>query len=271
MSENIKLWNTFLVEEKDRNAELKGKLTNSNKTSVWRAIYYTFAAGLSTLQDMWEEFLKKVQTKLDNQVAGTAPWYRTKALDYRTGVTFDEEKGEWSGDGTKIVAKCSVVDLSNKPNIPGGIDDVERRVQVKVLKAGDVVLTSAEVTGLQSYLDRVKFVGTNIEVQSNPIDNLKVELMIYRKAPVLAQDNVTTAVKDAIKSYVEALPFNGRFISQEMLNTIERVDNVDVVVLKKLQYQDELKRWIDTTEPWLLSLSGAFLVEPNNIKVKYGA
>lgn len=269
MAHSIDYWYKLLVNGVNTSAKLKEVLTSKSKTSVWRSIYYTFATGLKTLEDLWDQVKETIDKKLSTQIVGTGPWYKEKTLEYSTGkdVKFTDE-GKWEGGGTQPIKYCSVVDLSNSNPYTGGVADIERRVEVKVLKDAYAKFTSDEIKPIQQYLDKIKFVGTNIVVQSNDIDKIKISVKIYKTIPYDAESDITEEVKKAANRYKDSLEFNGRFVHQELMNGIEGAKGVSIAEFVSLEYKNADGIYIKNDMPWLFSLSGAF--EYETIDVSYG-
>ncbi len=193
----------------------------------------------------------EVTNKINTLVPHTLAWYRTKALLFQYGFDLlpDSDKFD-NGDATdeaiqdsKIIKQCSVNESD------------DGRLIVKVAKEVDnefEALEPQELTNLNTYLQDVKDAGVRLDVISLLPDKLKIGLTI-RYNPLLLDENGVCLrtgkepVKDAIKSYLKQLPFDGELSLMKMIDAIQEVEGVE-----DLKLTNALTAWINGTsyEPY---------------------
>lgn len=218
-----------IVAEKEKNTQLKDKLTNDASTSLWRGIYYTFATAIRGLELIQDKFKLELQKLIDNQIVGTLPWYVSQAKKFQKGFTLKID-GTYDNTGKteKEISDSKIVKFA------AATESDTREIVVKVYGETSK-LVSAEVSNVQSYMDTIKFAGTSVLVTSNDADVLELNLTIYRTSPYTISEegasNIdgTDVITNTINSYLNQLPYNGRLTVQELSNSLEKLASIDLV------------------------------------------
>ncbi len=187
---------------------------------------------------------QEVTNKINTLVPHTLAWYRTKALlfQYGFGLLPDSDQFD-NGTATdeaiqesKIIKQCSVNESD------------DGRLIVKVAKEVDnefEALEPQELTNLNTYLQDVKDAGVRLDVISLLPDKLKLGITI-RYNPLLLDENGVCLrtgkepVKDAIKSYLTQLPFDGELSLMKLIDAVQEVEGVE-----DLKLTNALTSWIN--------------------------
>lgn len=213
--------------------------TTWSNTNHQRIFLYVMAV-VVYIPGMLQDIFK---TDIDNTIAAMKPhslqWYAGMAKNFQYGDNLVDETDYYDNTGLtdaqiaakKIVSYAAVVEQ-------------ERGVRIKVAKTvGDDLgaLVTDELNSFSEYMKDIKDAGVKLQITSGPADNLKLTLRIEYNPLVINStgariDGVTmTPVKDAIKTHLKNLPFNGVFSVQKLVDAIQAVEGVNDLNVDSVQ------------------------------------
>jgi hypothetical protein len=202
----------------DNSQNLLNDLTTTSKVGIWRMFLWVVAFGHHILEVLWDKFKLEIQKIIESAQPGTVPWYQKQALAFQYGHNL-----VWNGSKfvylvndpeSRIITRCSVTDA-------GGVV----RVKVATGEVDPVPLSSEQQLAFTTYMNQVKFAGTNVLIVNLSADLLKTQMeVIYN--PLFISGIVKTNVINAINNYLKSLPFNGVFRLNELKDAIRSVDGV---------------------------------------------
>ena len=102
-----------------------------------------------------------------------------------------------------------------------------------------VVLSTAEIQGLNSYVKKWAAMGIPVRAMSLPADTLKVYFDIYIDA-IYGKSNIIAAVEAAVNNYLVTLDFRGDFYTERLIDAIQAVPGVVSVFNNSLQVNDNV-------------------------------
>jgi hypothetical protein len=205
-----------------------------------KRIFFVVMATVVYVPGMLQDIFK---TEVDETIAAMKPhslrWYAEMAKAFQLGDDLIAESDNYDNTGLtdlqiaakKIVSYAAVVEQ-------------ERGVRIKVAKTvGDdlAALADEEFSAFSDYMKKIKDAGVKLLITSGPADNLRLVLRIKYNPLVLNStgariDGVTmTPVKDAIKTHLKNLPFNGVFSVQKLVDTLQSVEGVNDLKVDKVQ------------------------------------
>lgn len=228
---------SLLIESKDRVIELHNniqnnvlidpqlaQLTSTSRASVWRLWAFVQAVCIWVHEYLWGLHRQEVQLIANAAIPNTAPWIQKQVLLFQYGhdLLFDNYRPYYTtiDPSARIIARCSVIDT-----VP---------VIVKVAKmsvAGIIIpLDPIEVNYLSVYIDKLKPVGTPVQVLSLNPDNIKIIAEVHYKG-LLSLSTVRQQIELATASYIASLPFDGRLYLSGLQDAMQSVDGVIDVFL----------------------------------------
>ena len=151
--------------------------------------------------------------------------YVTKAKSFQFGDALPADKDIYSvvDAGTQIVKYAAAIELDNM-------------VRIKVAKITGAALTPLDATlelpPFTAYMQLIKDAGVRLNITSGAPDTLKLTLNIYYDPLVLDSTGArldgtsTTPVKDAINNFLVNLPFNGLFVINNLITTLQSISGV---------------------------------------------
>jgi len=235
---NIRDIKKTMLDFKEEESALS-QLNNTSRTSVWRLLIYIVAYCISDQHKYFDEHRAYVNHKLANQIAGTLPWYRLKALEFQDGFDLIKDTDKFNNDNASIdqieaskVIKYAAVNTSNKG-----------AVIVKVATEVDGKLSTIEPyqeESLKEYFEEIKFAGVEIVVINHLADKLFLKIQIYRDPLVIDENGVSirrvnNPVKDALQEFMKELPFNGELVIQSLVDKLQKVEGVRIVNIKEVK------------------------------------
>ncbi len=243
---------------------------NSSKLDIGRQLIYGVAYAIHTLETIFDTHRKEVQLIADTAVPQTDRWVRDMTLKFQYG---DELK--WVGDrydyeqideSKRLVKQCAVLTQRG-------------RALIKVAK-GEVgslePLSDEEQNALIEYWRLLRPVGTDLNVVSAIADDLKVKLTIYRDPLVLNRDGTLRSgngkpVENAIDNYLQLLPFNGRFWSDQLVDAIQAAQGVQAVDLDEVRARYGSLDYALITTGFYDSFAGYMKLDldPDNLEIEY--
>jgi hypothetical protein len=214
-----------IITQKNAETSLSG-LTSNSQSALWNVWAFVTAQSINFLEQLWDALRLEVEEIASKAVPGTALWLKDRALSFQYGDVVQVNDDFSVGYPTintenKIVTQCSVKQTSN------------RLVIVKVAKGVTpslVALSATELSAFISYINKIKFAGTQTSVISLNADKLKVVAEIFYDGQYVST-TVKTNVIAAINAYLSALPFDGVISLNGLLDAIQAVQGVDDVVL----------------------------------------
>lgn len=226
-----------IITAKDAQAELAG-LNSTSVTAIWNLIVYIVATAIWTLEKLFDIYRAETDDKISRLKPPTLRWMALKAKEFQYGYDLADEQDYYDNTGiaedvvaaSKIITYASVVELV-------------RGVRIKLAKTvGDDLapLSNDELTSATYYLKRVFPPGPKT-ISSSTADLLKIVLRVTYNPLVLKADGgridgvTVTPVKDAIRTHLKNLPFNGVFSVQKMIDAIQAVDGVSDLALDQVQ------------------------------------
>ncbi len=219
-----------------------------SKVSLESILFYVVAATMWTLESLFDIHKKEVSDLLNTKKPHRLKWYRDKALAFQLGRSLEPDADTYAEvvDSEKVVKYASAVEYQG-------------RLYIKVAKgSGDKQpLSAAEQTALTAYFSDIKDAGVVLEVVNLPADHMQLSMDIYYDPMVFAPsglrlDTGEDAVRNAIKSYLQSLPFNGEYRNAELVDTLQALDGVVIPELRQaLTVSDADYNAAAGAKPWV--------------------
>lgn len=221
MARDISVIYTSIIDTKNTRDELNG-LNSNSQVAIYKLWAYIVSVAIFTHELLWDLFRDEIDETLTSRINGTTYWYAQKALDYQDG---DELKvlggGTYLGydpiiEESKIVTRCA-------------FDDSGGTLDLKLAK-GDVgslsKLTDGERDGVESYFDKIKFAGTDINIISVQGDEIRIDGVTVYHDGVRSDADIASDVEVAMDDFLVNLDFNGIFYVEYFRDAVQQVENV---------------------------------------------
>ncbi len=242
--------------------------TTTSKVAVWRLWVWIFAFVI------WLNEKIVTQNALNSRPQNL-PNFRAAVLNFRDGLDLVWKDGAFSYDLTsvtdaeerKIIDRCAVIES----------DDGELVVKVATDNSGNLEpVTPAQKTRVLTYLKQIKVPGVKIRLINENADNLKASLTVYvdpliidlSTGQLLNTSDEVYPVKEAIKSYLENLEFNGAFVKDYFREEIKNAEGINLCVVDLLEWKFAAFPFTAIGE-WKVPESGYFKIEETDLTINY--
>ena len=209
-----------------------------SRFSIESIILYIVAASIWTLEKLFDTHTAEVTDYIATMKPHSLRWYVEKAKAFMYGVPLIDGSDQY--DTTNLtdeqIAEKKIVTFA-------ACTEANATLYLKVAKAGPAPLTADEKAAFVAYLHEIKDAGVRIDVISENGDYLKLQMIIYYD-PLLINANGESkgtgnkVVEDAIKNYIENIPFNGEFRKNELEDAIQAVDGVVMVEFERAEHSE---------------------------------
>jgi hypothetical protein len=257
MARTLEQIRAAILAEKTNHSELDG-LTSFSTTAVWRSVLEWVAFASWLLESLWDDYQVQVIAQVKDQKAGTRSWYAATAKEYQHGDTV-----EVLSDGQ---VGYSVVNKDNQI-IKYATVSSGRPAVVKVAKAngsGDPeALTTDELNGFKSYLQKYMFADADIIAQSNSADSVRLSADVYYQATV-SSATVEAAVMTAIKGYLQTgIAFDGELLTNKVIDAVQLVTGVNDITISSIQAKNSTGSYADVVRVYQTAAGYIALDEAN--------
>ena len=188
--------------QKAAEASLAGVSTSAG--SIYTVVKYIVAYAHLSLELLMDMFTADLDQRAAQAIPGTAKWYADRVLEWQYGDVLTVVDGK---------AVYAVIDLTKRIVTHVAITEVGGKVLIKVAKTSGgllVKLTSAEMIALASYINDIKFAGTQTQIVSIDADIVKMTAVIYYDGEKIVAD-VKALVEPALKTFLQNIYFDGTY------------------------------------------------------------
>lgn len=205
---------------------------NVSKASILGVLFYVFAASVWLLERLFNQHLNDIEKAIRELKPHTLRWYRNKTMEFMAGfeLQFETDIYQIEGVSDELITKAKVVKYCA---VSEAVDSSVLYIKVAGESNGKRTELSPEhEIGLRAYLSHIKDVGIKIQLVNRPADDLKLSLKVFYDPMILTSQgqridgSFTTPVQDAIRAYIENLPFNGEYTNVELVDVLQQVPGV---------------------------------------------
>lgn len=247
------------------NEQTVHSITSTSKVAVWRLWIYIFC---KILFDQEKILTALVKTNRPQNI----PNFQNVVYNFRDGLEHKWIDGKFQYDLTsvpdaedrKIIKKASV------------FENDEDEIIVKIALENNVLATSEQIDRIKAYLKNEKPPGSTIVLINKLPDQIKTTLTVWVDTQII--DKVTGKllnvseevypVKDAIKSYLNKLEFNGAFVTDKFTSEIKTQPGIELVNVELIQWKYESFPFVDFSV-FKKPESGHFEIKEENLTINY--
>ncbi len=248
----------------DSEQTLLDDLCASSKVADWRLFVYIIAVAIWLHENIWDLFKAEVDSIVESAIPGTSRWYQSVAFIFQYGdaLSWIDNKFKYETvDVTKQIIKRSATIET------GGV----LYIKVAKLNGNDPVkLDAGELTAFRTYINDIKFAGTNISIISADADRLKLTLNIIYDPLVLASNgslltnSAIFPVEDAINDYLAGIVWAGTFNLTKLIDAIQVAQGVVDPILTTVEGKAYGGIYNIINQNYQ-SISGYMIIDPDNL------
>ena len=205
-----------------------------SRISLESLLLYIVAFAQWTLEKLFDTHTQEVTDYIATMKPHTLRWYQEKAKAFLYGFNLIDgtDQFDTTGKGDDEIAKARVVKFA-------AVTESGATLYLKI--AGEESgrpkkLDASQKAAFEAYLHEYKDAGVRVDVTSEQGDYLRLSLDVYYNPLLLtatgqSKSDGTYPVEDAIKSYIEQLPFNGEYRNNALVDAIQQTTGVVMVQL----------------------------------------
>lgn len=202
-----------------------------SKVSVLSVVFYVVACSIWTLERLFASYRTEVDARIEAILPHRPRWYRDRVLLFMKDRalipdTDEYDTAEMTDDqiATARVVRHAVAvesDDASLLTIKVAGEDNGRRCP----------LDAETERQIAAYISRIKDAGVRTALVNIAPDRFGCEVDIYYD-PMLTASTVESACREAIRSYVENLPFNGEYTNMSLVDALQAVVGVRIIELR---------------------------------------
>lgn len=207
-----------------------------SKVSIENVLLYIVAAAIGVHERIFDTHRAEIEDIIAQQKPHTLRWYVNKVKLYRQGQSLIEGTDQYDDTGLtdEDIAARRIVHFA-------AATEAEATIYIKVAHDSGgtkTPLTADQLAGLQAYIAEVKDAGVRVDIINEEASHLQLNIVIYYDPMVLNAEgmNLQTGeypVNDAIKSYIENLPFNSEYSNTALTDVLQQVEGVRIPEIKE--------------------------------------
>lgn len=201
------------------------------KASIESLLFYVFACAAWVLENLFDAHRKETETLIDDLTPHRPKWYRDRVLAFMKGYTLipDTDRYDTSGMSEDVVNAARVVKHAV------AVENANSSI-LTIKVAGEKGGTRCKLDGdteiqLSAYIAEIKDAGVRTALVNAEADKFDCEADVYYD-PMLLPESVQATCREAVKNYVENLPFNGEYTNMALVDALQAVDGVKIVELR---------------------------------------
>ncbi len=259
MKTTTKIYNDIIAEKQSGNYTELDELNSTSKVAVWRLWVWIFAFFSKVIYEVQDSFKSYVEIFFAKNQVGTLSWWIDTVGKFQYGdiLQFIDKKYQYS-----------VLDTDKQIVSRVALSVQESVLEFKVAKFEDdklVSLTVPELEACESYINRIKPVGTYISINTYSADNLKLGLRIYYNAQY-SQSLIETQINDKISGYLSEIIFNGSLSETELTDELQQIEGVVNPVFISGEAKASFEPTYNLFEDYYQAVSGYFELTELNLE-----
>lgn len=207
--------------------------------SIENILFFIVATCMWVNQQLFARHKIDIERLLSEQRAHTSNWYAHISKQFQFGQELVTETDKYNNAGltSEQIEKIRVVKYS------AAVESFDKSILYLKIATDDngkrKPLSNNQLIAFKTYLNAIQDAGVRIQVINDPADQMKLKIDIYYDSLILDQegkrldDEGDSPVQDAIRNYLNNLPFNGMYTNQSLVDTLQNIEGVAVAEIKQ--------------------------------------
>jgi len=201
--------------------DLLTRLTSNSKVAIWKLWAYTTAVVIWTQEKLWDLFKVEVETIKANSFVGSLTWWESKAKEFQYGDTLVVDPITYAISYATLDIVKQIIEHSACIEFGG-------KVYLKVRRLDIDILSVPELEAFKSYVNSIKFAGTQVVIYNLNADDLKLNYEVFYN-PIIDEAIVKAQIESAVNNYISNIPFNGELDINALNVLMKSVNGVKAV------------------------------------------
>lgn len=227
------------------------------QTSVENIIFSVFAFAIWVLESMFDAHKTEVAQALEQMRPHRPVWYRNKALAFMKGKTLIPDTDTYD------TADMSDAEIEAAHVIKHAVAVENEDVSVLTMKiAGEVGGIRGKIDEeterqFKAYMEYIRDAMVKIDLINAEPDIFNCNVDIFYDA-MLTPEDVKASCEQAIKSYIENLPFNGEYTNMALVDKLQVLDGVKLVNFKSASSSSAVSEVVSDINARYIPYAGYF-------------
>jgi hypothetical protein len=200
--------------------------------SIW---FYVVAFCSWTLEMLFDTHREEMETLYNDHHAHTLNWYNLKAKAFMYGYSLIRFTSNYDLTGLTDEAVSSAKIITHALCVKNTNANGVSFLRLKVAKSDGGELTKlneVEMPAFEAYMSEIQDAGVALVCTSNVADRIRMSWTVYYDPQVLdasgnrLDGSGSDVVREAIKAYVQDLPFNGLYKMTYHIDALQGVEGV---------------------------------------------
>jgi hypothetical protein len=208
-----------------------------SKANLLRLITYVVAVCQWTIEQLQDAHKTEVNEIIATKKPHSLRWYAEKTKAFQLGFNLVPEHDYYDNTGIDedVVEASKVVKYASVVRQKRANGRVYLRIKAATTNGADLAkLQTPHLLALTEYINRIADAGVDIEVSSNDAELLRLSMTIYYDPLILGANGSRLdgtdpyPVPNAIRAYLQSLPFNGLFVLAHLVDALQAVEGVEI-------------------------------------------
>lgn len=234
MSRTIKDIYTEAIAERNKRMELT-EFNSDSKLSIMNGLTWVVAAIIHSFETLLDVFAVDISNTINNRINGTPVYYTNALLQYQKGDTLSvREDGLAFGYSNIDETKRMITQVSYTESVDDHNLDSKLILKIATGEKGNLTaISKEELVPISSYINKIKFAGTRVEVVSYEGDVLVPIVTVFYDGAI-PEAEIYTKIEDKLKLYIMNTPFDSSVYVSRIIEAIRSTEHVtDVYIDEK--------------------------------------
>lgn len=204
--------------------------THFSRVSIENLFFYIVACATWVLEQLFDRHRTDIENRIDTIMPHRPKWYRDKTLAFMQNrfLLPDTDRYDTAGMDENEIEAARVVKFAAAME---NTDSSLLTIKVAGEKEGVRQPLDADTEKqLAAYIAEIKDAGVRINLVNRSADIFHCKVDIYYD-PILLSEEVENRCREAIRNYVENLPFNGEYTHMALVDELQKVEGTRIVEL----------------------------------------
>lgn len=231
MSRTIKDIYTEAIAERNKRMELT-EFNSDSKLSIMNGLTWVVAAIIHSFETLLDVFAVDISNTINNRINGTPVYYTNALLQYQKGDTLSvREDGLAFGYSNIDETKRMITQVSYTESVDDHNLDSKLILKIATGKKGNLTaISKEELIPINSYINKIKFAGTRVEVVSYEGDVLVPMVTVFYDGAI-PEAEIYTKIEDKLKLYIMNTPFDSSVYVSRIIEAIRSTEHVTDVYM----------------------------------------
>ena len=245
-----------------------------SKASIESILFFAIAESQDVNFQMMDEKKSEINALLNSYRPHRPNWYAAKALLFQFGINLIPDT-DYYDNSNRTIEEIEAMQIVKYAAATETADKSITYIKVATETNGQKQpLNQAQLTAFKQYISDISDAGVRIVVINDIADDMQLQIDIYYNALILDSSgkrldgSTDTPVQDAIRNYMQNLEFNGMYKNVSLIDTLQKVDGVEIPELKHAasKYGNYSFTPINARE---VAHAGYYQISDNNLQLNF--